>query len=352
MIILLRYLVILITLVSQPALSSEFSAWRCLQNKVIELANVMIPPDVYRTAEQIEHWKHYKNDDNFARQLLPEVFSKNGVNYNFDNMEANRLSIEKIPISKLVLPRYLAHTPETYEKILILMRKGDTLTIEGDKIKLGDFLGSGNTTHIYALHNNPEEAVRIPFVSNLTHLADGSTNARNYSLRVIGERFSKIFVRNHKVLSALAPKYKIAIAKLIKVGPYFRYVIVERIWGKENGSAFLNQILEKLLNTEGLPQMFSSLSSEEQTKYIALREFVENCSEMFSEAFNETVRVTLPPPGNKPGLQNLRRILTEGFKPSHKLPEGDVSYRNDLLGVIRQTIWDEKRKLWVLLEGE
>lgn len=101
--------------------------------------------------------KFIANRKTISRQLKVEPRT-----FNFDK----ELEDDVLEDMFVVLdPRGYAWGLSDVEMVILHMRAGDRLIIDGETYVLGDFLGAGNTTHIWGLESHPGKALRFAFGS-------------------------------------------------------------------------------------------------------------------------------------------------------------------------------------------
>ena len=104
------------------------------------------------------------------------------------------------------------------------LRRGVVVEFSDTYIKLGEFLGQGNSTMIFALHGNPAVAIRIPYLS--TVLADRGLMVDTLIKRTVEAE----------------PKIKTDRVRILGLGKNFEYILVDRVDATENGREFLWRI--------------------------------------------------------------------------------------------------------------
>jgi hypothetical protein len=136
---------------------------------------------------------------------------------------------------------YYDYSRSEYAMRVLQLKSGDTVTFaDGKSYKLGNFLGRGNSTHIFALADRPDQAIRIPYYSS--EYGPGL----EYENGV--EQMKKLF----ELYPAIPP-----IAKkinLVYMAPDFSYSVVERVLDDHvNTENAWRNILHKLPRYESLP---------------------------------------------------------------------------------------------------
>lgn len=122
--------------------------------------------------------------------------------------------------------------PTVYEEQVLHLRKGDTVVYDGVPYVIGDFLGAGNSTHVFALANYPGKVIRIPFLIRSRQLWGQGPEAQQVRLDRI---FSEVALWVKKMEQRKGhPGYE--------VDPQNRFVIADRVMGSQSGLDFLQSI--------------------------------------------------------------------------------------------------------------
>jgi hypothetical protein len=126
--------------------------------------------------------------------------------------------------------------------------EGDNLiyTLPSRKITLGEFLGSGNTSHVYAHADDPSKAVRVSFVPRFHH-GDGRIQ-RPYVPRGPGPTRSVPEIPyDHGTIQLASNRPQIQGVRVIKIfEARAEYSIVERINGTLTSEALINSVKTKM----------------------------------------------------------------------------------------------------------
>ena len=129
-------------------------------------------------------------------------------------------------------PKFKWNALDAYDRAVLFLRKGDTVRYKSGTYVLGEFLGSGNATHVWAIEGDPNKVIRIPFLS--FHLRDklGGRDAGPSEL----------------VNAWLAGFKKTKTRKVKKYFPkdhtksLVDHIIVQRVQGVENGLWFFRKM--------------------------------------------------------------------------------------------------------------
>lgn len=164
-----------------------------------------------------------------------------------------------------------------YERTVISLKKGDTVVFGNHEFKLGEFLGAGNATHIYALENKPNEVIRIPILVPgapiwSIHDFPETQDGRLKHIRYLIQKYAN---------SALTDPF---LAPVILSDPEGRFLVVKRVYGTQTGADFLDAVVRKagrsqLYLGESLTWdqlMVESLEAELQKKCMGLLELLRS----------------------------------------------------------------------------
>jgi hypothetical protein len=185
------------------------------------LAEYAYVEDSKRSAEATEVWIAYKNGPNPNPKTVDlSAACLQGVCTDLKNELKG--SIDTIS------------SPTVYEDLVLQLRKGDTVIVDGDNHKLGEFLGAGNATHTYKLDGEPG-IIRIPFLSNL--VLERLRNRPNKS-SLARLRFVRKYARQFKKWI----KTKVGGVKVTKAYRKTAITIVEEVPGKLSGYSFFQQM--------------------------------------------------------------------------------------------------------------
>ncbi|MAW07849.1 MAG: hypothetical protein CME61_06145 [Halobacteriovoraceae bacterium] len=181
----------------------------------LALADFSARSDTDRHDEIVEFWKAYKSDPSFVSYVKEEI-EKRGLNSDYTDKLFNYPSVsDLLPIKDevykifedykktnkaIIAPEppkevnlsleFLRSEPNvggeiipwfranwsvetraltTYEADLLSLKRGDTVNIDGKKFRLGNFLGAGNTTHVYEIldaNGKATSVIRLPAVAD------------------------------------------------------------------------------------------------------------------------------------------------------------------------------------------
>lgn len=175
-------------------------------------------------------WLQYKNGSNEKPQTV-----------NLSDFKLN----SSWPVGFKESPQKLPNFPLQYEAAVLALKKGDSVQFGSKIFKLGEFLGSGNASHIFALADQPDTVIKIPFLA--ARIANANTLR---GLETIVEwresHYDRMLEVNKKSYLALAKE-----RNDISTDDNFRYILMPRIRGTMLGSDFL-KILSPILRGRGL----------------------------------------------------------------------------------------------------
>ncbi len=207
-----------------------------------------------------------------------------------------------------------------YHETIRELRTGDTLKIMDEDtgaiqtFQLGEYLGGGNATHVWALQDNPDLALRIPY-GVVTRF--GRTDAL---------RFMKKFNEMAKDLPDEFPR-----ANVVTDGKG-RFSVVTRLHSQETGTEFMKKISGSGTNSRG--QLIIP-GAEDRKKLEQLIDFTNRFAQ-FSRAYDEAYT-------DPTDLKNHRELW---YNP--KL----IASKQTIELLARQIIWDLKSQKWVLVDWE
>jgi len=194
---------------------------------------------------------------------------------------------------------------DIYHGAVLRLQAGDTVVFRDQEgqphsFRLGDFLGSGNMTHIYALADRPDRVIRIPYA------IEGRQNpAPNEKLKGPPvQHFARRYIE-------AIPNKPVKRVQIREHGPGF--VVTDRINGNENGFDFLI----KLLKTQG--DRTDIDSGFEFWKYLSL----------------------LKNRGDQESHRKLKKLLTFSR-------QWGTGWQDQ----VQQLVWDRKTRDWVLVDWE
>ncbi|MGK5082382.1 hypothetical protein WDW37_03675 [Bdellovibrionota bacterium FG-1] len=165
------------------------AAPRCDLAHVLERLQILEKSQIFRTKAEIRRVRDYKNHPERQKGNPPVILD-------------------------------LAQSAgEDFKKQILLLRKGDSVQVGARIIRLGEFLGAGSQTHIFACADNPKQVIRIP-----------------YSAEGIGP--ARMQLRAYRQAAAQVPE-EVRRVKIFESDPEGKFLIVSRIWGSEDGREFL-----------------------------------------------------------------------------------------------------------------
>lgn len=132
-----------------------------------------------------------------------------------------------------------------YDQHVLLLRYGDTVQFGDRRFRLGEYLGRGDTAIMFALADNPDRVIRIPFLKN--HLTKNG--------------FSAEFLRR-QYIRLMEQESRVPRVRIIEHDSGF--TVVSRVWGDENGFDFLNSTRRKYRDriSRNLQQYMSEFSDD------------------------------------------------------------------------------------------
>jgi hypothetical protein len=189
---------------------------------------------------------------------------------------------------------------DAYDQAVLDLHTGDTVVFGNYQYKLGEFLGAGNATHVFALADHPKLAIRIPFH---TVYLRRTLITRQFLI----DRF--ITAEPKRPWWSFAKQVKIEIPKDGR-----GFVLVTRIWGTEDAENFLKALLTKFGDSRSLDDLWN----------IPYDDLLATARER----------------GDKLALEKLTKLRKLGKKAT------------GTIGNIRQYVWDEKKRDWILADWE
>jgi hypothetical protein len=205
--------------------------------------------------------------------------------------------------------------PTVYEQQVIHLKKGDAIVYDEREFTLGEFLGAGNTTHIFRVASLPGNVIRIPFVAKgllrADYVGEGSQD----------DRLKRIFSFVRSYVERMRGK---AGAVEIQADLKFRYVISSEVHGKESGLDFIERTLKQTVTTDDPLHWF--YWSERTPAFQAL-------------SIADTLKIR--------SLMKLMRANSEA-----RLLEGPgPAYHSFMAAAARQYLWDEALGQWILVDS-
>lgn len=146
-----------------------------------------------------------------------------------------------------------------YERKVLQLKPGDTVKFSDGEFKLGEFLGAGNTTHVWAIEGRPDDALRIPFVT----LGLKSRQADRLAIP-LDEPFPLALVRAWitKLRDGTPDIPGVATVKVKRIGKLDDYAIVTRAKGTENGEKFMDRLDPVVLSSQSNSEMVTRIREE------------------------------------------------------------------------------------------
>ena len=170
--------------------------------------------------------------------------------------------------------------PTEYEHDVLNLRAGDTVVYDGVRYKLGKFLGRGNATHIFALADDPEHVIRIPYLAE--NIYDGFVSDADKRLPRAekGKVHVAIYVEAMKKQAGGIP---------FKADPQNRFVIAKRIYGSEDGQSFIyrQRVGDRKIDLADIKSYFKQTSVENQEQGRQLIDLMQKNHEISEVKTNE-----------------------------------------------------------------
>lgn len=220
---------------------------------------------------------------------------------------------KRTPADKEAFKRYKDNNPEPktvklpapykgevgeYEDQVLSLKAGDTVKFGNKTFILGEFLGNGNATHIFALRDFPDRAIRIPFAAKDV---DAFGLAEHYQ-----RRWKSAF------------KGKENIVQLHEMGKLGAYTVVSRVDGSENGMEFMKYLMNKY-------------HLKKPNRWVPKN---------FSEKFDQE---------DKEKYEKLRKVASRFFLGRFRIGRGDgqIYYIET-----RQIVWEPSKNDWIAVDWE
>lgn len=264
------------------------------------LAAYAYQTDASRAKSDIAVWRAYKNSPN-----------PNPVRVDLSDFCQDRVCplLEKSRPATQYRDRFSVATE--YESIALHLRKGDTVVFDGEEFVLGEFLGAGNTTHIYRLQNHPGEAIRLPFVTDEVMVSPVDSRGR---IKRLQEMRSWVLAYE----DAMAGR---ANGVLKRTDRAHRFVIVKEVQGTLSGADLL------------VPHITTP------PKAYGLR------TSIWPDHFRELTSIPADQRRKIEALLDLMVRNSDAYVPQ----QGKISVYIDHT---RQYIWDEKELRWYLVDKD
>lgn len=160
--------------------------------------------------------------------------------------------------------------PSKYEKKILELRKGDEVLFDGKLYRLGEFLGAGNTTHVFRLVDFPNKVIRIPLALPETFplmVADPKRPETHQTDRILNHFQWTLKWVEHSVK-------KKGVIPVHFVDPLGRFMIVDLVPNAEEGNTFLSRIVHRTSGRLFYPQSFQNLSSTDKERLESLVELM------------------------------------------------------------------------------
>ena len=205
--------------------------------------------------------------------------------------------------------------PIEYEYQVLNLRKGDTVVYDGVSYILGEFLEAGNATHIFSLANDPENVIRIPFLSAELMKPDTIQRSIDVDNRIARlQYYIKLYETRMKGQDGGVP--------VKHYDPKHRFIIAKKINGKQTGFKFLVSI-----DPTGAPGTL---------RYLEMK--------------NESGSFTFKFPADRKKFQLLFDMMVKNDDVELLDPlinQWELDYRK-----ARNYLWDEKEYRWYKVDAE
>ena len=262
---------------------------------------------VLRTPEETATWLQYKNGKNSSPKLV-DLGAESGRDV-------------CLHLLKIRGDWGDIGDPTFYEEKVIGLRKGDRVKFGATVFHLGEFLGAGNTTHIFRLQGE-KGVLRIPFIVP-------TSIGRTKGGMELGEAEETSQDRRMNAILYLSLHFKEALqskknaVKILKSDPKGRYIVVEEIDGDESGLDFLQSIATRRLTADW--------------KNFELDKDIQDRSRLSPEQDEK--------------LDALAATMLSNHD-AQLVPGGtmQISYLSTLAS--RQYVWDRTLKRWLLADAE
>ena len=201
-----------------------------------------------------------------------------------------------------------------YELNVLSLKMGDVVKVEGQTFKLGEFLGFGNNTHVFALEKDDTKVIRIPAIS--------IENSKSEKLSGI----EKIMIARRAIKSYLELSKWITVPKadVLEASTSNYFVISTRVHGTLNARAFIEQL--------------SGEAAAEESFYKAL----DTAQGKLNPSINKKITALLKL--NEFALGNKGRAL---------IPmNSEGKYYELQMLALHRLIWDEKLEQWTLVDWD
>lgn len=210
-----------------------------VSNPSLSLLRYAYSVDVLRTDADRIDWYSYKNNDN----------KRPGQKISLDDPSLKDRWIMSQSVG-VDLPSY----PNLYERAVISLKRGDIVKFGTRSFKLGEFLGSGNASHVFELADQPHLVIKIPFI-----VSSLSRQTRVPKLSTVVNSGESHYDRIFEMLKLTTESLKKYRDDTI-VDPSFRYFIMPRTQGQE-ATDFLSDVL---IRARGRPLIIGEIIFYEQ----------------------------------------------------------------------------------------
>ncbi|MBL7544235.1 MAG: hypothetical protein JNL11_10475 [Bdellovibrionaceae bacterium] len=208
----------------------EFIFRQLKQSEIEILTRFAYEPDVYRSSSDRVIWLQFKNGPNEKPQTV-----------DLSNPKLN----SSWPIGQKDSPGKFQNFPLLYEAAVLSLKQGDTVRFGLKTFKLGEFLGNGNASHIFALAHQPdthqpEMVIKIPFLA--ANLANPNS-IKGFQTVVDWRKshYDRMLEVNRRSFLALEKE-----RNDILTDADFRYILMPRIRGSVLASDFLDLISRQI----------------------------------------------------------------------------------------------------------
>lgn len=203
------------------------------------LADVAYRSDQMRRAfpNEMKIWMDYKNGSN------PDP-----IKVDLSNMCALGSACPILMRDHPTPREYVSGDPSVYERLVLSLKKGDTIVFDGHEYTLGDFLGAGNMSHVYAIAGT-RTVIRLPFVSDFVW-----ARLKRDRRMTQAERMRKLLDGTLAASGGL--KRKKGSVAVYKTDTEGRFMITHKVYGTFSGEKLLRRIVTYSDGLTGKDQLF------------------------------------------------------------------------------------------------
>jgi hypothetical protein len=287
------------------------------KNLIWELALHAYTRASQRGTSRSETWMAYKNNSDFH----PQIFNLSNP---FDLQRSWR-EISPIDLPDIV-PRYATYL----EFLILIVKKSDIIIVDDREFTIGEFLGSGNSTHIYRLLNDPHKVIRLPFLAAFLTEEIMSTN---FQIQIM----LSFMVETSKLISTSKR------SAFLESDHRGRYALAKYIDGKQTGREFLRTFAaaySELFKDGNI--MMKTIGLRRELGGETLEKFEDLLSAMHS------LNLNLKSSHDGPGERYGDRLRSELWRPENM----EFVWSRFGMFVARQLLWnDSEPRQWFLIDA-